>query len=47
MLRGIVTDLYVDQFKLRGQRVKNKERVDGILDNYSFDKLIEVFKIGA
>jgi Bardet-Biedl syndrome 7 protein len=43
-LRGIVTDLYADGFKLQGRPIKNKiQRVTQVLDNYDYEQLVAVF----
>lgn len=44
-LRNIVTELYVDKFKLKGKhRVQNKDKLQRVLDNYDFEKLLDTFK---
>lgn len=44
-LRGIVTDLFVDKHKLRGQRMeKKKPMLLQILDDYNYDTLVAAFR---
>ena len=43
-LYGMVTDLYIDRHKFKGQNVKNKvSQLINILDNYDLNTLIEFF----
>eukprot|EP00794_Sanderia_malayensis_P007541 gene7541-8378_t len=44
-LYGMITDLYIDKNKFKGQNVKNKVSIlMEILDNYDLDTLIEFFQ---
>lgn len=43
-LYGMITDLYIDKFKFKGQNVKNKvSSLLEILDNYDLDSLLNFF----
>lgn len=45
-LYGMVTDLYIDRHKFKGQNVKNKvSSLINLLDNYDLNALIEFFEI--
>jgi len=44
-LYGMITDLYIDRHKFKGQNVKNKvSQLISILDNYDFEALLEFFQ---
>jgi len=44
-LYGMITDLYIDRHKFKGQNVKNKvSQLIGILDNYDLNVLLEFFQ---
>lgn len=44
-LYGMITDLFIDKYKFKGQNVKNKvSTLMGILDNYDLATLIEFFE---
>ncbi|XP_065058986.1 Bardet-Biedl syndrome 7 protein homolog [Rhopilema esculentum] len=44
-LYGMITDLFIDKHKFKGQNVKNKvTALMGILDNYDLDTLIDFFQ---
>lgn len=44
---GMITDLYIDKFKFKGQNVKNKvSSLLEILDNYDLDSLLHFFHWG-
>ncbi|XP_066926836.1 Bardet-Biedl syndrome 7 protein homolog [Clytia hemisphaerica] len=44
-LYGMITDLYIDRHKFKGQNVKNKvSQLISILDNYDLDSLLEFFQ---
>ena len=46
-LYGMVTDLYIDRHKFKGQNVKNKvSSLINLLDNYDLNALIEFFDVG-
>lgn len=43
-LSRIITDMYIDKFKFKGQNVKHKvTQLLQLLDNYSLESLIEFF----
>ncbi|CEF66992.1 Bardet-Biedl syndrome 7 protein [Strongyloides ratti] len=44
-LIGIITDLYIDKFKMKGQNSKHKvnELIETLHDNYSLDNVIDFF----
>ena len=45
-LYGMVTDLYIDRHKFKGQNVKNKvSSLINLLDNYDLNALIEFFEV--
>lgn len=41
---GIVTDLFVDKCKLNGQRVKDKQKLRDVLENYNYEDLVLCFE---
>lgn len=44
-LYGMITDLYIDRHKFKGQNVKNKvSQLINILDNYDLNQLLEFFQ---
>ena len=44
-LYGMITDLYIDRHKFKGQNVKNKvSQLISILDNYDLEALLEFFQ---
>ena len=44
-LYGMITDLYIDRHKFKGQNVKNKvSQLISILDNYDLNTLLEFFQ---
>ena len=44
LVAGMVTDLYIDKYKFRGQNVKSKvPMLLSALDNYDLPNLIEFF----
>ena len=45
LLPGMITDLYIDQHKFKGQNVKSRvTALLDILDKYSLQKLIDFFE---
>lgn len=43
-LQGMITDLYIDKFKFKGQNVKTKvSSLLEILDNYELNSLLDFF----
>ena len=48
MLAGMITDLYIDNYKFKGQSVKNKvQQLLAVLDNYTLPSLMEFFQTSA
>ena len=44
VVTGMVTDLYIDKYKFRGQNVKSKvPMLLSVLDNYDLQSLIDFF----
>ncbi len=44
VLAGMITDLFIDKFKFKGQNVKTKvSQLLAILNNYELDSLMEFF----
>ena len=44
VVTGMVTDLYIDKYKFRGQNVKSKvPMLLSVLDNYDLQNLIDFF----
>ncbi len=47
-LSGMITDLFIDKFKFKGQNVKSKvPMLLEVLDNYDLQGLIEFFQAAA
>lgn len=43
-ITGMITDLFIDKFKFKGQNVKTKvSQLLAILNNYELDSLMEFF----
>lgn len=47
-ISGIITDLYVDYYKLKAINVKSKvPKLIEVLDQYQYDRLLEFFVLGV